>query len=104
MFRGTTPTYTFTLHDTVDLSEATNVYVTFSDMKDAEILTKEGSALTVGTNIVSVFLTQAETLAFPNGRVQVQLNWTYEEGGRVKRACSNKKSITAKRNLIDREI
>ena len=104
MFRGTTPTYTFTLKDTVDLTGATNVYVTFSDSNENEILTKERSALTVGTNTVSVFLTQAETLAFPNGRVLVQLNWTYEQGGLTKRACTNKKTITANRNLIDREI
>ena len=30
MFRGTTPTYTFTLPNTVDLTEAESVYVTFN--------------------------------------------------------------------------
>lgn len=39
MYRGTTPTFTMTLPEEIDLSNADNVYVTFSG-KDSVLLTK----------------------------------------------------------------
>ena len=101
MYRGTTPTYTFTMPEGVDLTLADEIYVTFCKTNDALIMTKTGADLVVSSDKVDVFLTQEETLAFPNGFVQVQLNWLYQEEGRSKRACSNKMRIKAEKNLID---
>ena len=101
MYRGTTPTYTFTLPDTVDLTQADEVYVTFSKMNDDIIMTKTAEGLTVTAHTVEVYLSQEETLAFPNGKIQMQINWIYEQGGLRKRACSVKMQINAERNLID---
>lgn len=101
MYRGTTPTYTFTLPETVDLTLASDVYVTFSKNNDQEIFTKTGSDIEVTEHTVEVYLTQEETLSFPDGNIQVQLNWIYTEGTKRKRACSEKVSIKANRNLIN---
>lgn len=102
MVRGTTPTFIF--NTPVDLTQATSVYVTFSKMDDDIILTKTGTDLDITDESVSVFLTQEETLSFPNGKAKVQLNWLYTEDSRIKRACSNQKTITATDNLIDEVI
>ncbi len=103
MYRGTTPTYTFTLPDEVDLTQATNIYVSFAKFSGDEIYRKTGNDLEVSGQRVEVYLTQAETLALP-GEVKIQLNWTYQEGTRFKRACSEIFSITTKKNLINEEI
>lgn len=72
--RGTTPTFTLTFPETVDLTEADNVYVTFTS--GSNILTKTGNALDVSAHEVSVYLTQAETFGFDTGVVEIQVNWT----------------------------
>lgn len=101
MYRGTTPTFTFTLPETVDLTEADSVYVTFAEMDETLIYTKTGEELSIEEHSVEVYLTQEETLALPDGRVKVQLNWLYEEGTLLKRACSNIITIDANKNLLD---
>jgi hypothetical protein len=101
MYRGTTPTYIFTLPESVDMTQATDVYVTFAKTDTTIILTKTGDDLEVTEHTVSVYLTQEETLSFPNAKVAVQLNWIYPP---EKRACSNIIYIDAKRNLIDEVI
>lgn len=98
MYKGTTPTYTFTTTD-ADLTIASNVYVTFSTMDEKEIMTKTGTALTVTEHSIEVYLTQEETLSFPTGSVKVQINWLYDDNGEIKRACSNKMTIPTKKNL-----
>lgn len=100
MYRGTTPTYTLTLPETVDLTMASEVHVSFSD-NNKEILRKTGNDLEITAHSVSVYLTQEETLSFPNGNVQIQLNWIYTDRGKRKRACSEKAVIKANKNLID---
>lgn len=95
MVRGTTPTFKLILNDdTVDLTTATKVYVTFSQngikltkSEDLEILEKE----------VDVFLSQEETLAFVLSSVEIQINWIYGDG---KRACTNIVRVPVGRNLI----
>lgn len=102
MVKGTTPTFVFTLPQTVDLSAASHVYVTFAK-SNGNSLDKSGESLSVDGNVVSVFLTQKETLAFTN-KIAVQINWTYQEGSVVKRACSQIKTIDFTNNLIPRVI
>lgn len=92
MYRGTTPTLTLTFPEGTDFSGST-VYVSLSDQKRNELIRIENPP--IEDNIISIFLTQEQTLALPN-YVLVQVNWTY--GNR--RACSNIVSIDTKRNLI----
>lgn len=104
MFRGTTPTYIFKTNDDIDLTIADKVYVTFSGMDEGEIMTKTDDALVVSADTIEVYLTQQETLSFPNGKIKVQINWLYGEEGRTKRACSQKMTIDAQKNLLDRTL
>ncbi len=101
MYRGTTPTYTFTMPEGVDLTLASGVYLTFAKMDGTLLMTKTDDALEITSNAVEVYLTQEETLSFPNGQVQAQLNWLYAEAGKTKRACSNIMTINTRKNLID---
>lgn len=83
--RGTTPTFTLTFtEEELDLTQATNVYVTFEQGKKS--LTKTGDDLVVSAKQIEVYLDQSETLQFGMGLVKIQANWTMT-GGR--RASSN---------------
>ena len=99
MYKGVTPTYTFKAPQTLDMTLATKVWVTFSTPDEREIFTKSGDDLTVTQHQVEVYLSQADTLRMPTGRVKIQLNWTYVEGTKVKRGASNKFFINAETNL-----
>ena len=99
MVQATTPTFVLTLPQTVNLSEAANVYFTISQGRN--ILTKTGDGLEINTNQVSVYLTQAETIAFSVGMAEIQLNWTYPNGTR---ACTNVVSVNVDKNLLRRVI
>ena len=79
--RGTTPTFELTFTDAqLDLTQMENVYVTFQSGRNT--LTKKGEDLTVEEKKISVWLTQAETLAFAS-RVMIQANWTMAGGMRA---------------------
>ena len=101
MIRGTTPTFTLTLNDeTLDLTSAQNVYVTFKqgykDYVKASV-TKSGYDIVVSEKEVSVCLTQKESLQFKEGPLYIQVNWTYADGSR---ACSEIVKIEVKENLL----
>lgn len=104
MITGTTPTYTLTLPETIDLSQASNVYVSFSDKSGTELVRKTGADLTISANVINVFLSQAETLSFPLGTILIQVNWTYEEGGVSKRACTEIARDYYSKNLVAEEL
>ena len=71
----TTPTFTLTFEEEfLDLTEATNVYVTFKSK--AYSVTKTGSDLTIGEKQIDVYLSQNETARFTVGDVEIQANWT----------------------------
>lgn len=94
--QGTTPTFVLTLPDTVDLTEASNVYVTFRQGSQ-NALTKTGDDLIVYAHEVNVYMTQKDTLQFTNGAVYVQMNWTYSDG---QRAATNVVKIDWDENLL----
>ena len=71
MVRYTTPTFALTLPDTVDLTEAENVYVTFAQPGGRVIYTKTGDALDVTAQEVDVYLSQEETAQFRSGAVDI---------------------------------
>ena len=64
-------------------------------------MTKTDDDLEISSTQVEVYLTQEETLSFPNGLIQVQLNWLYQVGDKVKRATSTKMMIEAQQNLLN---
>lgn len=98
--KGTTPTITLVFpEDSVDLTQATNVYVTFA--WSTKTLTKTGADLIVSPHSIDVFLNQAETLRFPIGAVRVQANWVFPDG---KREASNISSYTFTDNLLEKVI
>lgn len=101
MIKGTTPTYIFTTDQAIDLTQATGVYVTFSDIEEKVLFTKTDDALEIAPKTVSVFLTQEETLGLPTGKIKAQINWTYTENGTVMRAASEKMFINTTTNLLN---
>lgn len=102
--KGTTPTFIFETTANIDLTQATEVWVTFSTTNEEEILTKKDTDLDLTAQSVSVFLTQNETLAFPKGRIKAQINWLFVEDGIEKRAASEKMLIATQSNLVNEEI
>ena len=78
---GTTPELTFSLPSSYDISEA-DVYMEIKSQSTAVI--KSGADITVTSGyLVSVKLTQEESLQFPNNtNVEIQLNWVYNNGDR----------------------
>ena len=103
MIRATTPTFIFTIKsDTLDLTQAESIYVTFS--QGSKKITKDGEDVTIdGTKTVSVWLTQEESLALSEGEMEVQINWTYEDAyGNHRRAATVVKSICVTNQLLRR--
>ena len=98
--RGTTPTFTLTFSDeTVDLTTANNVYVTF--LSGNTKITKTGTDLTITALSIGVHLSQEETLSSREGIVNIQANWTTADGNRV---ASEIASYTLTRQLLDEVI
>ena len=98
--RFTTPTFTFTFQEpNLNLTEATNVYVTFRSR--GYTVTKMGDDLTVGEKEISVFLSQKDTSKFDVDDVEIQANWTMP-GGR--RAASEKILYPISEQLLQRVI
>lgn len=96
--RGTTPTFTFAFTEAdLDLTEASHVYVTFS--QGLRVLTKTGESLEVEEKSISVYLSQRETLMF-NGNVEAQANWT-ASGSRV---ASNVVTIDFSKQLLNKVV
>ena len=95
MVQATTPRFVLSLPDTVDLTQAANVY--FAIKQNSLLIEKSTEDLTVEQHTVYVALTQRETLRFKNGTAQIQLNWTYADGTR---ACTNIVSVNVLQNLM----
>lgn len=104
IIQGTTPTFIFYTEEAIDLTEAEGVWVTFSKTDETEILTKTGDALEITAQQISVYLTQAETLQLPAGKVKAQINITYTADGKEMRAASSKFLIDTYTNLLDEEL
>lgn len=82
MIRGTTPTFELKITDvTVDLTQATNVYATFAQW--GKTITKTGNDIDVTAQQVDVYFSQADSLSFSSGTIEVQINWTYTDGSRA---------------------
>lgn len=108
MFRGTTPTNTFT--SGIDLSEAAVVYLTYTQRGTVRIeKTKEditftsdpGDEHTPPSYTMTVVLTQEETLGLDETGVEIQVRARFADGTAV---ASHIVKTTAERILKDGEI
>ena len=97
MIRATTPTFKFKLPKGIDMEEADEIYVSFEKPDGTSILTKDTDDVEVEDNVVYVYLTQAETLTFPLGSVNVMINWLKGDD----RMASDSAEIKVKRNFIE---
>ena len=103
MIRGTNPTLTLTVGpDTLDLEQADAVYVTIK--RGATTVTKSGEDISVDGNVVSCWLTEAESLSVSEGAASIQVNWTYTENGEERRAASVVVGINIGRQLLLEEL
>lgn len=96
--RGTTPTFTLTFPETVDLTQAHSVHVTFASEKS--IITKTGDDIEVSAQEINVYLTQCETFALEEGSVKVQVNWMVGND----RVSSVIKTVKITKQLLERVI
>lgn len=105
MIRATTPTFTFTIKsETLDLSEANNIYVTLAQGGRTITKTGEDIELTV-PRTVAVFLSQEESLGLAEGGMDLQVNWTYTDvGGNTRRAATKPKTIPVTKQLLKEVI
>ena len=99
MVQATTPTFILTLPNDVDLSIANDVW--FTMRQGCTRIQKHGDDLEIDGNIVSVYLNQSDTVHVTKGTVDLQLNWTYDNG---RRACSEIKTISVSENLLKEVI
>lgn len=98
IYKASTPTITANLPEGIDLTNALKVYVSFA-RADKTFLTVKDPV--IEDNKVIVFLTQEQTLAFPAGDVQMQINWTFDDGEKILRQPTTIGVIRIKRNLYD---
>lgn len=78
--QGLTPTIIVRVPQTIDLTEASNHYVSIKQ-NDCLVL-KKSEGFIVEQHEVEIYLTQEETLRFRTGTIFLQLNWTYATGQR----------------------
>ena len=100
MWRGTTPTFTFTLPDGVRMEDFTAVYLTFAQ-NGHNVLEKTKEELEATDDGFRLLFSQADTLCFKPGPVRIQLRARMPDGTAV---ASNIISTTAQEVLKDGEI
>ena len=96
----TTPTLVLTFtEETLDLTAASSVYVTFKTAR--ETFTKTGESLTVTAKTISIYLEQYETGAMGEGSVQIQVNWIDANGNRF---ASDVATVQITQQLLNKVI
>lgn len=100
MWRGTTPTHVFTLPDDVPLQDFTTMYMTYSQ-NGKVVVEKTQSDFTVENHKIRLKFTQADSLRFQPGAVQIQLRAKTAQGEAV---ASNIITTNAMDVLKDGEI
>ena len=96
--RGTTPTFVLTFTD-VDLTEAVVHFVTIKQVTREVTLFDEDLDVTATT--ITFSLTQNQTLAFEEGKAEMQADWVYADDTR---GHSDIKPVTIDKNLYPREV
>ena len=100
MWRGTTPTHTFTLPEGIRAEDFTVIYITYSQ-NGSPVLEKEKADMTLEGNVIRLNFSQADSLLFGAGPVKIQLRAKTADG---KAVASEIVTTTAKEVLKDGEI
>ena len=100
MWRGTTPTHTFTLPEGIRVQDFTVIYITYSQ-NGSPVLEKEKTDMTLEENVIRLTFSQADSLLFGAGPVKIQLRAKTADG---KAVASEIVTTTAKEVLKDGEI
>lgn len=100
MWRGTTPVNTFELPADISFDDFDVVFLTYSQFGKV-ILDLGLDRLRIDGRVLSLTLTQEETLAFSPGAVQIQMRGRMKDGRAV---ASNLIITTAKEVLKDGTI
>ena len=100
MWRGTTPTHTFTLPEGIRVQDFTVIYITYSQ-NGSPVLEKEKADMTLEGNVICLTFSQADSLLFGAGPVKIQLRAKTADG---KAVASEIVTTTAKEVLKDGEI
>lgn len=106
MIIGTTPTFTLKLRHSydVDLTQATSIYVTLKQ-GNLTINKTDNNIIVVDSKTIKFSLTQEESLSLAlDKKVELQLNWTYNGIGGLKRAATKIISITLEKQLLNQEL
>lgn len=98
MYKGTTPTLSLTFSEDIDLTQATQVVVTFSDSRQNVLMEKANTDLEVSAHQIDITLSQEETLAMPRD-VLIQVNFLYVDGTTLRRAASTIAGLRFTNNL-----
>ena len=94
--KGTTPTFIFKFYNRFDCTAPSKITLTIY-VNGRVLLRKDTEDLTIEEHQISVFLSQAETLAFPKV-VKVQINMLYADNTRV---ATNEYEIDWAKNQLD---
>lgn len=103
MIRATTPTFRMQVvtksGEPVDLSNANHIYISLvSDNAELQ-LSEADDGVDIDGNVVSVYLTQAQSLKFQEkDKIEIQVNYTY--GNKHSRAATKISQKKADRNLL----
>lgn len=100
MWRGTTPTHTFTFPTDVDLESMSVIFISYAQ-DGTVVVEKEKDDLEIVGNQIRLGLSQADTLKFRPGAVKIQLRAKAADGRAV---ASNIISTTTREILKDGEI
>ena len=100
MWRGTTPTHTFTLPEGIRVQDFTVIYITYSQ-NGSPVLEKEKTDMTLEGNVIRLTFSQTDSLLFGAGPVKIQLRAKTADG---KAVASEIVTTTAKEVLKDGEI
>ena len=98
MYKGTTPTLSLEFPETVDLTEATSIAVTFSDGRGNKLMELTDSDIDVSAHQIDIDLSQEQTLAMPKD-VLLQVNFLYVDGSTNRRCASEIAGLRFLNNL-----
>ena len=101
LYRGTTPTYTITFPEDIDMTLASNVVVSLGNSSKNVLIEKTGIDLTITEHTISFDLSQEESLSFRQNFFLGQVNWLYHDSSRDRRACSNIFKVPIEDNMKD---
>lgn len=80
MYRGTTPTICFSLISSIDMADATGIWLTFSMFGRSMTFTGDRITVDAPERKMYVTLTQQETLSLGTGTVKVQARVLMRDG------------------------